>query len=478
MATQRELDTLAKIYLAARDQLLDTIINSPGVGTKTFANTILQQLDRELKRLQAASDKYIETAIPAEYEKGLDAIYQYFKKNNLTMKHPSHFADLHTDAIYTIAREMQHNIRGGLVQVGRQLAQYVNTARDEVLRSTALMAAGEKLATGGTVLQMKNNLTKKLQEQGFMTVQYGSGPGARNVPIDAYAMLCARSTTREAGNLARENQLTANGYDLVEMTEHYPTCDVCAPLQGRVYSISGKDKRFPPLSRAFSSGYHNVHPNCRHSIVPWIEELQTGEEVQQAMAKSQAPFTDSRSKQEVELYNKQQRENRQLREDLYQYERYKARLGNDAPETFHAFRRMKKADDETWQLMEFDYKRRNDLVLHPEKALPNAKSATAASEKFSGYLFRPQNPVGWAKGIAFTSRLGYNGDNWGDLREQVLKRAQLYPATLKRVDGFGQRYEQRMVLQGKKKTPAHVVVGWNVNGDKTHLTTLYISEVK
>ncbi|MBS3949947.1 MAG: hypothetical protein KGZ53_04720 [Peptococcaceae bacterium] len=53
-------------------------------------------------------------------------------------------------------------------------------------------------------------------------MQYGSEPNAYSVPVDTYAMLCARSATRKAGNLARENQLTANGYDLVEMTVFMP----------------------------------------------------------------------------------------------------------------------------------------------------------------------------------------------------------------------------------------------------------------
>ena len=171
---------MAKIYLAARNQLLDVIINYQGVGTKTYANTILQQLSKELAKLQNASDKYIETAIPAEYQKGLDEIYGHFKKTGLTMKHPAQFADLHNDAIYTIAREMQYNVQDGLGQVGRQVAQYVNIAHDETLRAATLAAAGEKMATGGTVLQMKDNLTKKLQTQGFMTVQYGSGHRSAN----------------------------------------------------------------------------------------------------------------------------------------------------------------------------------------------------------------------------------------------------------------------------------------------------------
>lgn len=359
--TQRELENLAKIYLQGRNQLLDVIVNYKGVGTRVYYNSVLKHLNWELRRLRTATNKFIDTSIPREYHQGLKAVYSYFTRNNLLMKRPDIWADIHTDAIYGIAREMQYHIDQGLAQVGRQVLRYAETARDEALRSAGLLKTGEKIASGSTTNDMKNWLIKQLQDEGFMTVQYGQGAGAYQVPLDTYANMVVRSTTREAGNQAMENQLSENGYDLVEMSTHYPTCEVCAPLQGRVYSISGKDKRFPALSIAFSSGYHNVHPNCRHVIVPWIESLQTPEEVQAAIVKSNKPLKDTRSRREVELYMKQQGENRRARQDLYQYERYKARLGDDAPKSFYAFSRMKKAGGDPWKRLKKMY-----AISHPK----------------------------------------------------------------------------------------------------------------
>jgi len=85
---------------------------------------------------------------------------------------------------------------------------------------------------------------------------------------------------------------------------------------------------------------------------------------------------------------------------------------------------------------------------------------------------------GWAKGVAFTTRLGYNKVDWQELKAEVLKRASLYPATLRHTDAFGSRYQQRIILYGKKHKPANALVVWNVNGRSTSLTTLYITEVK
>lgn len=354
--TQQELENLVRLFLAARDQLIDTVINYRGVGTKVYANTILKQLEKQLKRMERQSAYYVESVIPAEYRKGLDEVYGYFKRNNLMMSPPAAFAQLHGDMIYMVAREMQYQIGQGLEQAGRQVIRYVEDARDDALRMAGLEATGEKLASGSTVRQMQQNLVGKLQSQGFMTVQYGSGKRAYQVSLDAYAAMVARSTTREAGNLARETQLTANGYDLVRMTSHYPTCEICAQFQGRVYSISGNDKRFPPLSRAFSSGYRNIHPNCRHSVHPYVESLQSNEDLTADIARSNRPFEDNRPDAERALYNKQQAQNRQIRQDLYQYERYRARLGDDAPKSFHAFRKLKNAGGEKWDVLQEKYR--------------------------------------------------------------------------------------------------------------------------
>lgn len=478
----KELDHLVKLYKAAREQLLNTIIYTKGVGSKVYANTILKRLERQLKKLAGATKDYAITEIPAEYRKSLAEVYDYFQKNNLLMTPENQmFAGLHTDAIHTIAREMQYQVHQGLAQVGRQVQRYVQTSLDDALRSAGLSAAGEKMAAGATLSDMRKRLIDMLQQEGFMTVQYGQGPGAYQVRVENYASMVARSTTREASNTAKLNAAMEHGYDLVLFTEHYPTCEICAPIQGRVYSISGEDKRFPALDMlpGFKDGYKNLHPNCRHVLVPTVERLWTDEERKKYLADGIKPITgDTRSPQEVSLYNKQQADARRLREDLYQYERYKQRLGEDAPKTFAAFRRLKRANGETWGFMQLDYRRRSRLAFNPDLALPNADKVTAADTKFSKYLFNPDNPGGWAKGVAFDSRLGYNIKNWEKLREELIKRAPWYPVTFRDETVYGKNYEQRIIVYGLRGKPANVVVGWAVDGERTWLVTALIKEVE
>ncbi|MDE5946332.1 MAG: phage minor capsid protein [Oscillospiraceae bacterium] len=351
-----QLDFLTEIYREAQLQLIKIISGNYGVGTKTYYNSILKQLESLMKQLQNETGRYIEMSVPKAYKKALNETYKYFQKNHLRMKQPDMFTRIHSDAVYQLSREMQYHINQGISQAGRRVIRYLDTSRDNILRQEGLFSSAVKIASGQTVRDMQKDLLERLAKDGFLTVQYGSGKRAYQVGLDTYTAMVARSTTREAGNLARKNQLIENDYDLMIMSEHYPTCNYCAIFQGRVYSISGKDKRFPPLSTVFSDGYMNTHPNCSHVVVPYIEELKSPEELEKALERSNEPFKDNRSDKEKSLYTEQQTKNRRMRSDRSQYERYKAKLKDDAPKTFSAFRRIKNSGGQSWKNLKKQYR--------------------------------------------------------------------------------------------------------------------------
>lgn len=469
MTTQKQLELLIETYKKAREKLLDIIINTRGVGTKVYYNTVLQEVNSTLENLAKNSKTYIETAIPTEYQNSLDELYDYFKKNRLLMKPPHAFAQPHNDAVYTLAREMQYRIDEGLAQAGRQVLRYLDTSRDNALRSVGLDSAAVKTAMGATVQDMKNDMIKQLQAEGFMTVQYGSEGHSYQVSLDTYAAMVSRSTTREAGNLARTNQLTANGYDLVEMTEHYPTCEVCATLQGRVYSISGEDKRFPALSKAFKDGYQNVHPNCRHSVGAWVESMHSPKQIAEAIHKSNLPFEDPRPEVERALYNKQQLQNRRARQDLYQYERYRARLGKDAPGSFSAFRRMKKAGAEKWGQLQNKYRLYNRAIK--DGVLPNSFAAATSEEKIKGYLLNDEHPVGRDKAHVINSVLGYNKSNWQEFSDKLYAEVQRSPIDTMKPFTYQKngdimkavKYEIPVIMAGKKGRMLELKTVWQID---------------
>ena len=74
--------------------------------------------------------------------------------------------------------------------------------------------------------------------------------------------------------------MTADDHDLWQIIKIGSTCPVCAPLEGRVYSKSGTDPDYPPLSMAFgkvdpaggdnlANTWLNIHPNCLHMLTKY-----------------------------------------------------------------------------------------------------------------------------------------------------------------------------------------------------------------
>lgn len=164
--------------------------------------------------------------------------------------------------------------------------------------------------------------------------------------------------------------------------------------------------------------------------------------------------------------------------DLAELAELQTVLGENTPKTFAEFQDLKYNELEKWNFLKLDCMRQNELINHPQLALPKADTAISLPAKFTKYLFNPENPVGWAKGQAFTSRLGYSKENWKELQREILQGAKRYPAIPKLKDDFGQRYEQHMVLYGRAGRPANVVVGWIQKADGTvSMTTAYIKEV-
>lgn len=178
----------------------------------------------------------------------------------------------------------------------------------------------------------------------------------------------------------------------------------------------------------------------------------------------------------MSLFPKEMIEN--ANRDIKQYELFKKMLGDDVGSLAN-FGMMKYNDKEAWEFVRLDFQRHKELLDHPELKLPNAKGAICPDGKFTQYLFGGSNEKGLAKGHAFTSRLGYDIGNWEELQEEILKKASAYPAKYKGNNGYGEKYEQKMILYGKKGTPANVMIGWLKKPDGSMaMTSAYIKEVK
>lgn len=81
-----------------------------------------------------------------------------------------------------------------------------------------------------------------------------------------YAELVARTKFHQAHSQAALMQGLNYGTDLQQVSTHNTTTKICIPFEGKIFSTSGKSKRFPPLTDT-----PPYHPNCLHLIFPTFE---------------------------------------------------------------------------------------------------------------------------------------------------------------------------------------------------------------
>ena len=143
------------------------------------------------------------------------------------------------------------------------------------------------------------------------------------------------------------------------MTSMPQCCKFCGAFQDKVYSISGKDKRFPALFKTvLRSGYALPHPNCRHEFIPYFEEMEAPEDVERMAKQSrikydkQGNLVDVRTQADIRSYQAWQAGNRQRNAELREYERMRAFYAGkdkDAPyATLAAFRRARRAQSKNY----------------------------------------------------------------------------------------------------------------------------------
>ncbi len=126
---------------------------------------------------------------------------------------------------------------------------------------------------------------------------------------------------------ARANKTIKEAYEtgtrLLIMQPHGCACSECAKYQGRVFSIYGKDPRFPPLPEAFYE-FGAIHKGCTHTFFPFIygvsdpgleytlsiQKVTNRKYTKSIEAFSNRPFVDDRPQEDIDAANKHAEEAR------------------------------------------------------------------------------------------------------------------------------------------------------------------------
>ncbi len=191
----------------------------------------------------------------------------------------------------------------------------------------AVQLANEKsLTLGMSRREATKQAVAELNTKGITGIVAKNGA---EIPADKYMAGVIHYHQRKAHVTGTENMAIQNGYDLVYVNYVGITCEHCARKQGRVYSLSGNDKRWPHMTDEYKPPYHS---HCVHSMSIWIEEYQSLEEVERLLDISSRLGEETRSEQHIKRYKELQRQKARANETRKQWMRYKAVLPIDTPD--------------------------------------------------------------------------------------------------------------------------------------------------
>ena len=322
-AIPENVQRLITEYQQSQIRLIDKIATLEARGNSTlYSKQLLASVNQELTTLNQFASKWAAEEIPGAYRAGMDLSYQAYRKAAIDVTKVA--------ASQKVLKNLVDNVTESLTDANNFVGRRI---RDD-LRQAGLEAVAQKLSTGATVKETKKILLQKMSDKGITTLVNKNG---RAMNLDAYASMTARTTTREATNRGSIDAVLAVGGDLMEIPQHFSTCPVCSIYEGRVYSITGKSKDYPPLSEAFG-GYDIIHPSCSHSAVPYFEETNDPDVVESNKTASNKPFEiDPAKKKSIDAYNKDQAVKTARRIDRNDWESKKL-AGENVPKTFSGYR--------------------------------------------------------------------------------------------------------------------------------------------
>lgn len=354
---------LRQLFLRAERQIINEITRKRAAGYVDYAEVAaLERVQQILQNMQDECWGYV----PEMVEK----IFYRSDKDAAGYRNARALTASQTAAVNQISYNLLGEIAEASETAYKTVQSFYTIARLETdpYRTAALTQVAQQEASGIGWTQTSARMARELKNQGITAFTDKAG---RKWTLSDYCNMCVRTTARQAEVAA---VLTADDHDLWQIVKIGSTCPVCAPLEGRVYSKSGTNPDYPPLSLAFGkvdpagaesleNTYLNIHPNCLHSLVKYTTIGKTDKQIKRDRDFSDPALNplnrDPRTKKQIKAYQEKERNRRKLLDDIHQWRRYRAVLGDKAYRTFETFRKHKLADDDVYKRLQAEYRKQN-----------------------------------------------------------------------------------------------------------------------
>ena len=366
----RPINILRQLYMRAEQDILNEILRKNAQGYVDYADTAaMERVQAILQGLIDDSWEYVPKVVNKPFEANLSRIGYSNAK-----------ALMSTQTI--VVEQLIQNLMGEIIDStnvafnsAQNLYQIARLGND-IYRQTAITSTMYTEALGKGAFYSGQTMEAAIRNHGITGFVDARG---RQWSLTDYCSMATRTTAHQAEVSA---VLTRDDHDLYQIVKIGSTCPICAPLEGRVYSKSGLNPNYPPLSLAFgkidpaggddlSNTYLCIHPNCYHSLVRYTEAGKTDKQIQK-MRDFSNPGTnpldvDPRSKKQIEAYQTKERNRAQLRNDIKQMHDYRGVLGSQVPKDITRFRKLKYEQPDKWAEIKSEYRKTLNLMNKAEE---------------------------------------------------------------------------------------------------------------
>ncbi|HBI63027.1 MAG TPA: minor capsid protein [Lachnospiraceae bacterium] len=354
------------LFLKTEQELIHEITRKRKADLVDYAEAAsLERVQRILQNMVDESWSYV--------PKMIETIFYRSDKDSSGYRNARTLTATQTD----IVQQLSNNLLGEIIEASETAYKSVEKLftigrlENDMFREEALKQVLNQQASGGSWTRAGAKMAREMQNMGVTAFVDKAG---RHWSLQSYGNMAIRTTARQAQVSA---MLTRDDYDLWQIVKIGSTCPLCAALEGRVYSKSGTNPDYPPLSLAFGkvdpqgpddlmNTYLNIHPNCLHSFVKYTTIGKTEKQIQKDKDFSNPTInpltTDPRTKNQIKAYRKKEQARRKLLNDMNQWKRYKLLLGDGIPKTFKTFQAHKAAKDDVYKKWQREYRRQNKEI--------------------------------------------------------------------------------------------------------------------
>lgn len=295
-------------------------------------NNLMEQSESDVREL-------VSDDLANEYEQELTNAIKLLNSRGVKFN-TSLDSVVHKGALEYLLQDTMLDMRAAYRTANKRLVDNIETTLDNVKQDIA-----DGVMYGNTRQKTVKRVYDDFLEKGLTSFTTVDG---KELPLDFYAETVTRTKTSTARIQAHSNTYQEAGVDLYEVVGASDPCPVCGAYHNKVFSVNGSDDRFPHVD---VQNIFPLHPNCRCSILPYVIEYEDEADINAKIEKSKQfdPSKDDRTADQKRKYKEMQEARRKARQEMKQYAKIKGVLGDDAPKTIGAYRRMKRSNSKRYQ---------------------------------------------------------------------------------------------------------------------------------